>query len=521
MLNPSRFCNMLQIDRQIITNAVYIVTFSYLILFSIFNSLYLQKTPAFKPYQPDHYDLENVAVKHIGCSFSISGYYERTPRYISYLLLVFTIVIRNHKWLATGAAASVLTYSGVAAIHLIVLFATNNRLNLPKAKSHCESLPIPGANTSFIACAGVNDPDLSLGMNIVIIVMLGALPTVAWSVTFRRSTSKAILLLWLLLLAVGHTFYVLTNSNPNSHFQICPMDYVEPLPMATFQAPFLDQSWRDSFSSLVSTAQQSFQSPRNSSTPACIYSCFATTGYLGRKTQDIGVWDDVAVQHPVLKSDAAHRLGGIIFWWFYTLLAFIILFTTEKKGLLPRWFHKLLFSIEYRQQPRSSRWKWKTVMNIAIKGTKDSITTTDSSEATTSVKIHDMTALKVVQLFTQLVSVGAFCGTIIAQETQNAHKWSTLSRKPFAAIGQWGNLAVVLLVLVAAGVGRIWADTEAGSAVVKKSAGWMIESRNGKKGKAGSTGKSNLDDNDYWRDGEDEDVETEREDWNWRIGYAS
>lgn len=51
-----------RIDRQLITNAVYIVIFSYLIL-SIFNSLYLEKGPALKPHQPDHYDVENVAVK--------------------------------------------------------------------------------------------------------------------------------------------------------------------------------------------------------------------------------------------------------------------------------------------------------------------------------------------------------------------------------------------------------------------------------------------------------------------------
>ena len=437
---------------------------------------------------------------------------------------MFTVIIRNHDWLAAGAAASVLTYSGVAAIHLIILFATNNRLNLPKAKSHCESLPIPGASTPILACAGVSDPDVVLGMIIVSSVMLGALPIVAWSTTFRRSTSKAILIFWILLLAVGHTFYALTISSPSLHFQICPKDYIEPLPTANFQAPFLDQSWRDSFSSPVSTAQQSSQSPRNGSSPACIYSCFATAGYFGRKTQDISVWDGIGVQHPVLKSVAAHRRGGVIFWWAYTLLAFLTLFTTEKKGRLPKWLHKLLFSIEYRQQPLASRWKWKTVTNIAIKGTKDSIITADSSEATTSFKIH-ITVLKVVQLFTQLVSVGAFCGSMIIQETQNAQEWSALSQEPFVAVEQWGNLAVVLLVLVAAGVSRIWAGTGAGSAVVGEERRLEEGIEESEKGKDWSRGKSSLDDDDAksdcWRDGEDEDVEAEKEDWDWRIGYAS
>ncbi len=100
--------------------------------------------------------------------------------------------------------------------------------------------------------------------------------------------------------------------------------------------------------------------------------------------------------------------------------------------------------------------------------------------------------LKVVQLFTQLASVVAFCGSMIQQEAQNAHAWSVLSPEPFGAVEQWGNLVVVLLVLVAAGISRIWAG---------------------------------LDDNDaksdHRRGGKNGNVETEKEDWDWGIGYAS
>ena len=196
MLNPSRFCSIFswkpRRDGQTSTNIVYIMIFTYLILFSIFNSLYIDKLS--RPDQPEYYDIENITVNVVSCSFSISSYYERTPRYICYLLLVFTVFIRNHKWLAAGAATSVLTYSGVAAVHIIVLFATNNRLHLQKAKTHCESLSFLGASTPFVACAGVYDPDVGLSMTIVGSVMLGALPIVAWSTMFRRSTSKAILL---------------------------------------------------------------------------------------------------------------------------------------------------------------------------------------------------------------------------------------------------------------------------------------------------------------------------------------
>ena len=193
----------------------------------------------------------------------------------------------------------------------------------------------------------------------------------------------------------------------------------------------------------------------------------------------------------MLKGLAANRFDAIILSWIYSLLAFLTFFTTERKGRLFNWLHKLLFLIEYRQQLLASRWRWKPVTNIAIKGTEDSMITTNSSEATTSVKIR-VTVLKVVQLPTQIVSAAIFCSNIIQREMQNAHEWSVLSQESFGAVGQWSNSAVVLFVLVAAGVSRIWAR---------------------------------LDDNDttsdFWRDNENEYMETEKEDWDWRIGYAS
>ena len=239
------------------------------------------------------------------------------------------------------------------------------------------------------------------------------------------------------------------------------------------------------------------------------------------------MWDGISVKHPVLKSHDTSGLCAVMFWWVYTLLAFLTFFTTEKKQRLPKGMHKLLFSIEYRQQPLASRWKWKTVTNIAIKGTEDSIITIDSTEATTPVKIH-ITVLKLFQLFTQLTSVVAFCCFIIIEETQHAQVWSALSQEPFAAIGQWGSLAVVLLVLVAAGLSRIWAGTGAKSAVVEEEEERTLENgtEESEKDKAWSRRRSCLDDDDdaksdCWRDGEDGDVETEKEDWDWRIGYAS
>ena len=145
-----------------VLNIVYCMLFSELIVYSVFTTIYLDNRWPASQWQPDHYDIENVTVRPFFCSFSISSQYQTTPRYICYLLLVFTIVIRNYVWLAAGAAASVMTYSGTAAIHLIILFVTNNRFHSPKAKTHCEHLPLTGVKGSFLACTGVNDPDSGL-----------------------------------------------------------------------------------------------------------------------------------------------------------------------------------------------------------------------------------------------------------------------------------------------------------------------------------------------------------------------
>ncbi len=129
------------------TDVIYIVIFCYLILFSILNTSYVDSGLHPKVAQSNAYDIKNLTVNNVACSFPISSQYQKTPRYICYLLLIFTVIIRNHIWLAAGAAASVLTYSGVAAIHSLILFATNNILHLQQAKTRCESIPTPGSDT--------------------------------------------------------------------------------------------------------------------------------------------------------------------------------------------------------------------------------------------------------------------------------------------------------------------------------------------------------------------------------------
>ena len=343
MLNTSKVCAILcskcHLNRRQVVNVSSLVLFPYLVLYSIFVTIYLDNdlAPLFK--QPYKYDIEDVSVTPINCTFSISSQYQRTPRFVCYFLLVFTVVIRNYECLAAGAAAWVMTYSGVAAIHFIILFATENLLNQPKAESHCERFPIPRTSDLFFACTGVSDPDASAIGDIISNVMLGALPMAALSTTFRKSTGKVLLMLWLVLLAVGHTFDNLISANRNFHFQVCQKNHVESLPGFDFQATLLDQSWYDSFSLLVSTTSRETRSNGAASSPDCFYSCFATTAYVGRKKQDIGVLSDSLSPGPFVNAQAEERVGGIAFWWSYTFFAFLTFFIMEKRVLLPKWVH--------------------------------------------------------------------------------------------------------------------------------------------------------------------------------------
>lgn len=493
--------------KQNATAAIYIVIFSYLVLFSILITLYVDSGFRQTVAQPYTYDIKNVVVNPVECTFPISSQYQKTPRRICYLLLVFTITIRNHGWLAAGAAASVLTYSGVAAIHSLILFATNDRLRLQQAKTRCESIPTPGSDTQFVACAGILDPDVSMIMHIVSTVMLGALPMAAWSTTFRKSASKAILMFWLLLLALGHTFYPLTVTDPNFHFQICPKDYVKPLPNANFQAPLLDDTWSESFHSLVSASQQASPFFENGSVPACLYSCFATTAYIGRSSQD-SIVTTTNEPNPFVKSISEQRLATVIFWWAYAFFALLTFFTTEKQGHLPKWVRKRVCSFEYRQKSWMSIWKCNNENKLATtifnkgQGRGNDTTTAKAAAKPRPMKHFHITILQLIQSITQLSSVAAFAGATVYNEMQaGGPQEPLLEQEQFTAVGQWSCVAVVLLVLLAALVSRIWAADEKGRGV----------------GSVAVEDFRSLEKGDERRDEEWIDVE----EWDWRIGYAS
>jgi len=248
MYESSKIYNLFRFEKRIVrkrvVNSIYTIIFFYLLLYSITTSLYLDENLKSEDLEPRHYDIGNMSVTPITCAFTLSGQYERAPSYTCFVLLAVTVIVRNHEWIAAGAAAYVLTYSGVAAIHLIVFFTASDRLKLPSSKSRCELVNLPNSGTKFYACAGIYEPDQQESFYVVSSCLLGALPIAAWSTTFRRSSCKPILVMWMLLSAISHVFNNFTLYDSNRHFQICPAKSVEELPHDHYQAPKLGMPWR-------------------------------------------------------------------------------------------------------------------------------------------------------------------------------------------------------------------------------------------------------------------------------------
>lgn len=414
--------------------------------------------------RPVDYQIDHFTITPVSCAFRASGQYQMTSRYLCFLLLIITAIIRDHEWLAAGAAASVLTYSGVAAVHMTILFATNNRFDLSERKTRCETVQLPRSDSPFLACRGVYYPDGGATFEIVSTCLLAALPIAAWSTTFRSSTRKPILLLWLLLLAFAHVFFNITNTDVNPHFQICPSSSIEPLPLGTYQARSLNNEWKDSLLSLVKSYNLpggAVQPLDNGSFPPCLFSCFDTTAYTGRTSQDIGVYD-IVISDLGSRLHSQQRLRGILVWSTYTFLAVLTLFTTAKKDRLPQWAHKKhVFTFSFKRR------LLRTLILRSARYTRmTSYRKRDDDEAIiANAVVHfnpihhtgkfEINILTCIQLITQLFSTAAFLGSIITGEINMAYTMP-LEAEPVSAVGQWGSVVVVLLVLIAAGVSKLW-----------------------------------------------------------------
>lgn len=406
--------NRFTVVKKGFVNSVYAVVCLCLLLYSIFSGLYLN-IPAgdFLNLERAQYSTNHLTVTPVTCGFPVSGQYGRAPQITCYVLLSATVLLRNYRRLAAGAAASAMTYSGVSAIHLLLLFSQGNRFIYSTADSRCLFLEIPGVKKSLPICNGVYDPDYFYAVDVLSASLLAALPMAMWSKTFKRAADKPILTMWILLLAISHSFYNIIVSDPGPHFQVCPPDAVERLPQNQYQAVAFDSRWQNSFDDMMFPM-------RNNHTLSsyCIYSCFSPSNHLGRKDQEIGVYD-VFFRDQIF--DPSNRKLGVSFWLIYIAAAASTLFTGAKQRVLPAAAYKILFV-------------WRPFW--------------DSNDAIPL----EVNGVVLIRFLTQISSVLAFVAYLFYSQYQlGAAPYS----ESFGAVGQWSGVAVVLLILAATAVGKI------------------------------------------------------------------
>lgn len=380
---------------QLLVYAAYFVIFLSLVLYSIMAILYINKPTPAQRSETKYFESHNLTAIEVACAFPGSGQYGLTMLSTYVILLVFTVVLRHHQWLAAGITASALTYSGVAAIHLVVLGMAYGR-SIRSWPCYGADLGFPGEDpyTNIPICAGVFDPDTVLAVMVVGAGLLAALPMAMWSSTFRRAAARPVLVMWTLLLALGHMIYYLIVTDEHRHYQICPAGTVEPLPGDDYIAVPFDADWA---SKLYNIAGKVRLLSDQGSGNLCIYSCFASDGYVGRKANEIGIYP-AHILETDHRSNATRNIT-ITYWILYVILSIIVI--VMENGHWSTWERSPAYIYTRRA--------------------------------------------------TQLISVSAYIAFVI----WNAVLMDIPMSESFSSVGQWNVVAIIILVAVAAVAGRI------------------------------------------------------------------
>ncbi|KAL1864000.1 hypothetical protein Daus18300_007965 [Diaporthe australafricana] len=238
------------------------------------------------------------------CTYQISGGYGHTPRYIYYFLILFAMLQRRTNWLAEAAMASVMVYSGSAAIHALILAAIREKMAPRSMIENFEVVRVEGVSANGTAwywsddqekwvsspldnslwlpvLPMVWDSDVDATLAIVGTAFLVLLPMQIWSRTLRTSRVKIIIWLWGALLLIGMICALVAVQYVNfwyfGQLRFCPHGAHDSLPLMSDGIQTVGGKW-DGFDRYHwnRTIEQQFMT--NTSAKAlsniCIYPCF-------------------------------------------------------------------------------------------------------------------------------------------------------------------------------------------------------------------------------------------------------
>lgn len=422
----------------------YSLIITSLLTFTILSVLFLYKPTDVQRDSPPSFTTANVTIQQVACALPRSGQFTTAQRWILYFLLVCTIAIaialgdERGRWLTIGAATSAILNAGVAAIYQILIFHFVLQKIKPWGEPLCYYIPLGRGNTQLPVCYGVDDLDRDSVCLIVGAAMLAALPMTAWSTLMRkgsrmREATKPILVAWVLLMSVSHIFCAINTTDQGVHYQVCPSGVTEPLPGFQYQPPRYDD---DVFRvSLIAMISNSTQNGSNSTLPTipfqqCLYTCFGLQKYRLRQNKDIGVWNTSTPALSHLPSSATRSLG-VAFWAIYFGFSIIALCdaSDSARNYSARFFGICPCQCHWTHQD-IHQWKQFKVFlkRYGLKRTLFRVT------------------LKILRLFPRYLSAGMFLGYIIFLEKSH---WHAPESEPFAAVGQWGTMVQILLVVAA------------------------------------------------------------------------
>ncbi|KAI1874975.1 uncharacterized protein JN550_002404 [Neoarthrinium moseri] len=392
---------------------------SSILAFSALSIPFLYIPTDFQRDAPQRIAAATFTAEAITCGFPVSGQYGLTAVSLYFLLLPVTVLLRKVTRLSEAIAASVMTYSGVASVHLVVLFAYNNRLAEDAQRNYCERFSIEQSDAAIAICRSTHDPDYIPAGLLVGAGLLTIVPMFEWSSTFKTTKARSILVIWAALLAVGHVFFNLIITNPNINYRICSGGYSEPLPGSSYQAGSWNVDWSVDLDDMLY---------RNSTRgPRCIYACFARDEYLGRQANEIGVYQASLTNRYV---DIVRRGIGVGFWLLYAVLSVVVL-ALRRRGKIHKQ-HKIRSQIWSQIRRLLSRltWFW-WVRNMETQ-----------SVCLSCLADRIIQGLSVCTYFA-LVGWGL-------EEVVHLP-----AAEPPNAVGQWGVLATAAMVLIAAGVSKL------------------------------------------------------------------
>ena len=368
----------------------------------------------------------------IQCSYPISGQYGPTPRYVYYCLVVIAVLLRSRTWIATAITASVMTFSGVAAVHALVLVCIRQRLlsfgswSVEIYSNHTWYLPV---------LPQVWDTDGDAVTAIVGVAFLVLAPMQIYSSTFQRSDAKAILFSWSLLLLIGIVSGLINEAYVgilNSHqFRFCPVSYNETLPITkSLYDTFMTKSMTGGPLGLVDWNETIWNAFTNTSSrrfDTCIYPCFSTSWPL-RDPSEIVVTPS--------NGDLTFATGA----WY---VDFFIYTQVISSGVFSIAIFALRCSGWYQRQRSSLRTRLSSALHARPFFTLE----TAKKYGHVWCALH----LLVIDAYAKFGSpIALVCFTAWSEWQM----WYDASGEDFRHVGQWGALVGAGLVFIAAVVSR-------------------------------------------------------------------